>query len=56
MAECRERGWYAVMTKGMGWAPCEPGTEGAIADLNRLAFFDANGYDGLYRSSAPTER
>lgn len=34
-AECRELGWYALLTPH-GWASADPGTPGAIEDLNRL--------------------
>ena len=47
-AECRMRGWWAVMVPGEGWRPCEPGTPGAVEDLNRLAYFDEQGRDELY--------
>lgn len=46
--ECRRRGWYAVRAE-IGWRPCARDTPCAIPDLNRLEFFRAEGYDGLYR-------
>lgn len=48
-AECRERGWWAVRNpNGPGYTPCSADTPGAIEDLNRLSFFEQQGYDGLY--------
>ena len=47
-ADCRARGWYAVLIPGRGWRPCDPNTPGAIEDLNREAWFRSMGYDGLY--------
>jgi len=53
--ECRRRGWYAIRAE-VGWRPCAPDTPGAIPDLNRLAFFDGHGYDGLYRPELAVDR
>lgn len=50
-AECRRRGWFARRVDGQGWAPCDRDSAGARLDLNRLAFFRDQGYDGLYRES-----
>lgn len=40
-AECREYGfwcfWDGGRPKGEGWVSCDPGKEGAVPDLNRLA-------------------
>ena len=46
--ECRRRGWWARMVRGEGWRPCAEGEPGAFEDLNRLAFFQQEGHDGLY--------
>ena len=35
VAECREFGWFAVLSPN-GWTAAAPGTPGAIEDLNRL--------------------
>jgi len=48
--ECRARGWFACRGEH-GWQPCVADAAGARADLNRLAFFHAHGYDGLYAIS-----
>ena len=45
-AECRRRGWYAVMVPGRGWQSCDKDTPGATEDLNRLAVFMAGGEAG----------
>jgi len=45
--ECRALDWYARRAAS-GWVPCSADTAGARPDLNRLAFFAAHGYDGLY--------
>jgi hypothetical protein len=47
LAECRARGWYARRGEG-GWEPCAAEDEGAREDLNRLAFYEEQGFDGLY--------
>ena len=46
-AECRRRGWYAVRVPGQGCVLVPPGTPGAIADPNRLAYLRATGRDEL---------
>ena len=46
-AECRTRGWWCRMT-GAGPRPCAEGEPGATEDLNRLAFFVGEGWDGVY--------
>lgn len=48
IAECRERGWYAVMVPGKGWQPCTADTPGAMEDLNRYGYFAQTGHDTLY--------
>ena len=35
VVECREFGWFAVRSAD-GWTSADPGTPGAIEDLNRL--------------------
>jgi len=47
-AECRRRGWYCALVPGSGWRPCAADAPMAVEDLNRLRFFEANGFDGLY--------
>jgi len=47
-AECRARGWYAVLVPGEGWRPCSVDTPRAREDLNRLAVFRQTGRDCLY--------
>lgn len=42
LAECRERGWYAMFGPG-GWQSCEIDAPGATEDLNRLHRFIAEG-------------
>lgn len=48
VAECRERGWYAVMREDQGWAPCTADTPRAHEDLNRWSYFQQTGEDSLY--------
>jgi hypothetical protein len=48
VAECRMRGWYAVLVPGRGWRPCAPDIDGAHEDLNRLAVFQQTGVDNCY--------
>ena len=48
VVECRERGWFAVMTSDSGWRPCAADAPGAAEDLNRLAYFQRSGFDGIY--------
>jgi hypothetical protein len=38
------------MVPGEGWQPCAEDADGAGEDLNRLAFFKVNGFDGLYEA------
>lgn len=45
--ECRKRGWWTVRTES-GWQSCREDMPEATEDLSRLAFFDQEGYDGLY--------
>lgn len=42
--ECRELGWYSVMTPG-GWKPCTKDYPGASEDLNRWFYFAQTGTD-----------
>ncbi len=53
-AECRRRGWYCALIPGRGWRPCAADTAQAQEDLNRLCFFQANGFDGLYETDGKT--
>ncbi len=46
VAECRERGWYAVLRPGQGWVRASADTEGASEDLNRWLVFKMTGKDG----------
>jgi hypothetical protein len=51
--ECIERGWYAVENQGRWpqakfWVPCRSNTQGAICDMNRLAYFHMKGKDDSY--------
>lgn len=53
VAECKEKGWFCQ--DGFGpdsrwgsFCPCPPDAPGAMADLNRLAHFNATGKDNLY--------
>jgi len=48
--ECRRKGWWSRMVPGEGWQPCAEDADGAGEDLNRLAFFKVNGFDGLYEA------
>jgi hypothetical protein len=50
-AECRERGWWAVLIPARGWVPCPPGTPGASEDANRLTVFLQTGRDCLYEEA-----
>lgn len=50
-AECRELGWYAIMVPGRGWQPCSLNTPGAREDLNRWAYYQQLGTDGLYKNT-----
>lgn len=55
VAECRQRGWYARRAE-RGWAPCTADEPGARPDLNRLTFYDCEGWDGLYEEAASGAR
>jgi hypothetical protein len=41
--ECRRRGWAVVHVPGEGLRPCRPDEPGAYTDLNRYAYWLANG-------------
>lgn len=53
VAECRERGWYAILLPERGawkrghgaWWPCTADFPGATEDLNRLTIFEHTGND-----------
>ena len=47
LLECRLRGWTAVHVPGEGFRPCRPDEPGAAADLDRYAFWLANGEAAL---------
>jgi hypothetical protein len=60
VAECRERGWYAVHRPDLGacvpgtgnWWPCTKDYPDASEDLNRWTYFNQTGHD-LF-ADAPT--
>ena len=39
---CLERGWWA---DSRTWRPCDPDTPGAVPDVARAIFFEANAFD-----------
>lgn len=53
IAECRDRGWYAVHRPDLGacvpctgnWWPCTKDYPDAREDLNRLSYFNQTGRD-----------
>jgi hypothetical protein len=47
--ECYERGWFSRMVPGKGGVPCDGEYPEATADLNRLAYFQVYGEDGIYK-------
>lgn len=56
VAECKKRGWWAQdgyphdkdSPRYGSFCPCGPADPGAMADLNRLAYFKRTGKDELY--------
>jgi len=47
--ECFKRGWFSRMVPGKGLVPCDGEHPEAMADLNRLAYFQVYGEDGIYK-------
>lgn len=47
VTECERRGWYARQIDGR-WTTCDADDEGALPDINRLAFLCLTGEDALY--------